>query len=64
MYYICILLLAQVIKSYTNDDCEEPIKAAFVEQLQKKLIERNEEVRVLVRTFFQMTHIKMYVSLF
>lgn len=34
----------QIIKSYTLDDCENPIQPIFIEKLEKKLNQRNTHV--------------------
>lgn len=44
---------SQILKSYTLDDCEAPIKPAFIEKLTVKLNERPNKVRsVCLQTFF------------
>lgn len=41
----------QILKSYTLDDCETPIKPAFIEKLTAKLNERPIKVNIAIHHF-------------
>lgn len=49
---ISSIFSTQILKSYTLDDCEAPIKPAFIDKLTVKLNERSNKVRSLYQKSF------------
>lgn len=55
-------IFTQILKSYTLDDCEAPIKPAFIEKLTVKLNERSNKVRNVLSSAFNILNLSFKVK--